>query len=113
VPKIFHNLRSSRATKLAKIYPRWIAAAWCGHDPKIAREHYWQIADADRERAASEPTDATRSCKVVQKAVQLDSESGAVSRGHAVQSTARKPGKNREKCEEVVTPTGLEPVLPA
>jgi hypothetical protein len=25
-----------------------------------------------------------------------------------VQSTARKPSKNREKCEESVTPTGLE-----
>jgi hypothetical protein len=31
----------------------------------------------------------------------------------AEQSEARKPSKNREKRDEPVTPTGLEPVLPA
>ncbi len=108
-----NKMRSSRATELAKIYPEWMVAAWCGHDPKIAREHYWQITEADWERAATEPTDATHADKAVQNAVQLGSGTGAESRGEAVHSDARKPGKNREKCEETVTPTGLEPVLPA
>ena len=42
--------------KLAAAYPGYIAAAWCGHNEKVAEEHYWQITEADWQRAASQPT---------------------------------------------------------
>jgi integrase len=50
-PKLFQNLRASRATELAKQYPAHVAAEWLGHSREIAAEHYWRVTDADYERA--------------------------------------------------------------
>ena len=44
-PKLFHNLRASRATELAADYPAHVAAAWLGHSTLIANKHYWQVTD--------------------------------------------------------------------
>ena len=51
-PKLFQNLRASRATELAAEYPGHVAAAWMGHSTKVAQKHYWQVTDADFDRAA-------------------------------------------------------------
>jgi hypothetical protein len=40
-PKLFQNLRASRATELAIEHPAHIAAAWLGHLTLVANEHYW------------------------------------------------------------------------
>lgn len=50
-PKIFQNLRASRATELAAEYPAHVAAEWLGHSRLIAQQHYWQVTDADFKRA--------------------------------------------------------------
>lgn len=50
-PKLFQNLRASRATELAGEHPEHVAAAWMGHSTKIADKHYWRVTDADFERA--------------------------------------------------------------
>jgi hypothetical protein len=55
-PKLFQNLRASRATELAAAYPEYMAAAWCGHSEKIAVEHYWQITEDDWQLAATRLT---------------------------------------------------------
>ncbi|QEG35121.1 tyrosine-type recombinase/integrase [Bythopirellula goksoeyrii] len=55
-PKLFQNLRASRATELASEFPAHVAAEWTGHSEKIAQEHYWRVTDADFEKA-------TRKCK--------------------------------------------------
>jgi len=52
-PKLFQNLRASRATELAAEHPAHVAAAWLGHSTLVASKHYWQVTDADFERAAS------------------------------------------------------------
>lgn len=44
-PKIFQNLRSTRATELADQFPGYVAAAWLGHSVKVAKNHYWQVTD--------------------------------------------------------------------
>jgi integrase len=54
-PKLFQDLRASRATELAGEYPGHVAAAWMGHSEKIASEHYWRPTDADFERAVQNP----------------------------------------------------------
>lgn len=51
---------------------------------RLRESHYWQITEVDWERAASEPTDATRVAKAVQKAVHTGSKSGASGKGEAV-----------------------------
>lgn len=52
-PKLFQNLRSSRATELAGEHPAHVAAAWLGHSTMVARKHYWQVTDSDFDRALS------------------------------------------------------------
>lgn len=106
-PKLFQNIRASRATELAAEYPAHVAAYWLGHSTLVASKHYWQITDEDYQRAAAEPTGGA-----VQNPVHLGSKPGAFSRREAVHSAPRKPGQTREKWEWKVTPTGLEPVLP-
>jgi integrase len=52
-PKLFANLRASRATELASEFPGHVAAEWLGHSTLVAQRHYWQVTDADFERAIS------------------------------------------------------------
>ncbi|MBA2117809.1 tyrosine-type recombinase/integrase [Bremerella alba] len=52
-PKIFQNLRASRATELAAEHPEHVAAAWAGHSTIIAKKHYWRVTDSDFEKALS------------------------------------------------------------
>lgn len=54
-PKLFHNLRASRATELAAEYPAHVAAEWLGHSTLIASKHYWRVTDGDFERAIGKP----------------------------------------------------------
>ena len=55
-PKLFQNLRASRATELAAEHPAHVAAAWLGHSTLVAQKHYWQVTDDDFERAI-QPSD--------------------------------------------------------
>lgn len=52
-PKLFANLRASRATELAAEHPAHVAAAWLGHSTLVANKHYWQVTDAEFDRAAA------------------------------------------------------------
>ena len=52
-PRLFHALRASRETELAKDYPLHVVTAWLGNTPKIAMKHYLMTTDADFERAAN------------------------------------------------------------
>ncbi|MBL9164421.1 MAG: site-specific integrase [Planctomycetaceae bacterium] len=57
-PKLFQNLRATRATELAADYPAHVAADWLGHSTMVAQKHYWRTTDADFEKAATQPTGA-------------------------------------------------------
>ncbi len=50
-PKLFQNLRSSRATELCEQFPNHVVAAWLGHSIQVAKLHYWQVTDDHFERA--------------------------------------------------------------
>jgi integrase len=106
-PKLFQNLRASRATELAAQFPAHVAAAWLGHSTLVAQKHYWQVTDADFEKAATPSFD-----KALQKAMQT----GCIALGpgtvEALHGTASDPGKNRVFDGSKVTPTGIEPVSP-
>ncbi len=52
-PKLFQNLRATRATELAERFPGHVAAAWLGHSVQIAKTNYWQVTD-DHFEAATE-----------------------------------------------------------
>lgn len=51
-PKILHQLRASRATELAREFPKHVATAWCGHTEEVAQKHYWIVTDEDFETAS-------------------------------------------------------------
>ena len=53
-PRLFHAMRASRETELAKEYPIHVVTAWLGNTPRIAMKHYLQVTDADFERAAQD-----------------------------------------------------------
>ena len=57
-PRLFTNLRSSRATELVDAYPSHVAAAWLGHTEIIADVHYRQVTPAHLHRATTEATGA-------------------------------------------------------
>lgn len=73
-PKIFQNMRSSRATELAKQHPGFLVCEWLGHTEKIADEHYRTITDQDY-------LDAARigSCTLAQNPAQFYLEQGGQS----------------------------------
>ncbi len=50
-PKLFQNLRASRATELAARHPGHVAAEWMGHSTKVADKHYWRVTDSDFDMA--------------------------------------------------------------
>ena len=50
-PKPFHNLRSSRQTELAELYPIHVVCAWMGNSAMVAMHHYLQVTDAHVARA--------------------------------------------------------------
>ena len=51
-PKLWQNLRASRATELAGEMPGHVAAHFLGHSIAIAQKHYWQVTDQDYDRAS-------------------------------------------------------------
>ncbi len=90
-PRLFHAMRASRETELAKEYPIHVVTAWLGNTPRIALKHYLQVTDADFERAA----------EVAEKS---GAESGAPSAQNAAQPGRATNGG--ESHESSVTPVG-------
>ncbi|MBI2477679.1 MAG: site-specific integrase [Planctomycetia bacterium] len=112
-PKLFQNLRSTRETELAERFPLHVVCAWIGNSQAVAAKHYLQVTDQHF-------SDAT---KPVPKSAQ-----NAAQQAHAL---ARNEAQTIDPANEQtyvllgnaidcdlmqshrVTPTGLEPVLPA
>ncbi len=44
-PRLFQNLRSSRATDWVEVFPSHTVASWLGHSTAIAATHYLQVRD--------------------------------------------------------------------
>ena len=44
-PRLFQNLRESRANELWSEYPEHVAGYWMGHSRRIAEKHYLQVTD--------------------------------------------------------------------
>ncbi len=105
-PKLWQNLRASRATELANTFPAHVAAAWMGHSKEIANKHHWQVTEEHFEQAT-------------QKAAQKAAQQVAASRGSEPQGkgipvdSALVLPEDSERCVSVPSLTvgdeGLEP----
>lgn len=108
-PKLFQNLRASRATELASEHPAHVAAAWLGHSTAIASKHYWQVTDEDFDTATKSGAQAAQNPAHAETRGDSHDEPSAhekapVLRGIAILSdTQLNGGMGR---------TGLEPVTP-
>lgn len=60
-PRLFHALRASRETELAKEFPLHVVTAWLGNTPRIAMKHYLMTTEDDFSKAVG---------RLVEKAVQ-------------------------------------------
>lgn len=54
--KPFNNMRSTRATELADVFPSHVCAAWLGHTAAIADANYRQVTPEHIARATAEAT---------------------------------------------------------
>ena len=52
-PRLFHNMRASCESDLAREYPITTVCKWIGNTVSIAARHYVQVVDGDFQRAAS------------------------------------------------------------
>ena len=52
-PKLWQNMRATRATELAQAFPQHVATAWMGHSAKIAEAHYLQVTAEHFAKAAT------------------------------------------------------------
>jgi hypothetical protein len=111
-PKLFHNLRVSRATELANEYPAHVAAAWVGHSTLVAHKHYWQVTDADFAKALEGESSALQnSVQSVQAAPSSDSQT----ENQANDKAPVLPGLaslGDSVYGNLMGGTGLEPVTP-
>jgi integrase len=100
-PKLFQNLRASRETELAAIYPLHVVCAWIGNSPAVAQKHYLQTIDADFERAAKSGASA------LQKAVQHTPAQRA-----PVRTDSHDAIEVSEHASEVLADSGVEKTHP-
>ena len=87
-PKLFHNLRASRQTELAREYPIHVVCEWIGNSRAIAQDHYLQVTDADFARAIEDPDDrrCLRRDDTVERAAQNPAQYTAGSRSSGRES---------------------------
>ena len=58
--KLWQNLRATRATELARVFPGHVASAFLGHSERVAQKHYWQVTDEDFKKQAQIRAQQTR-----------------------------------------------------
>ena len=125
-PKLFHNLRATRETELAVSDPMHVVCEWIGNSPKVARESYLRVTDADYSKASAS-ADGTEwsedGSKVATESGQSQGQMPAIAddgfllqivqkalENGQLEQVAATVGKALQNHE--LTPRGLEPLLP-
>ncbi len=98
-PRLFQNLRASRETELANLYPMHLVTSWIGNTKEVAMDHYLMATDEDFHLASRAP---------VQNPVQSQA---------TMASQEQSGGSGSPVCAAIgrytsvqVPPTGIEPV---
>ncbi len=109
-PNPFRNLRLSAANDVCRAgYTMKVVTEWFGHDIVTALKHYHKVIQADFDRARE--NDPFTSKKLTQNPTQARPRTAA--QGSAEKAKASGMLIIPEAQNASVTPTGLEPVLPA
>jgi integrase len=117
-PKVWQNLRSTRQTELSEKHPMHVVCAWMGNSERVAKKHYLQVTEADFTTATGDNYSDANELRSEKRGA----ESGAVCgvsdeiermEAHEKVEISRDIRKSRVSRCYPMTPTGLEPVLPA
>ena len=123
-PRLFHNLRASFETDVCEEFPVHVAAEWCGNSLAVAEKHYLSTTE-DHFRRAVEGQEIGPQ-KVTSNPTSGRTEMGGNGpkgeKGQEMQNAAS--ALDASSCGDMrddafpyappkMTPTGLEPVLPA
>ncbi len=113
-PRLWQNLRASRATELADAFPSHVAAAWLGHTSEIADRHYRSLTEEHFQRAIEMPV--SMPCSALQNAVQSGAEP-ACQRATAERAGIEEVDRSQSlapkvnRCQDLrLGATGFEPV---
>lgn len=111
-PRLWQNLRASRATELADKFPGHVCAAWLGHTEAVADAHYRQTTDAHFDRATATETEQAPPAeaeKWVRQWVRAPDETARTEPfAHPSERIiSHIPTETKKKA----TPTGFEPVF--
>ena len=107
--RLFHNLRASRQTELADLFPLHVVTDWIGNSPDIAERHYLKTTDDHFQRAIS-PSEE-RAQNVTQQAAVSDgfdpqTQNASSSDVESLLALA----SSCENCTDVhIPPRGVEP----
>lgn len=107
-PRLWHNMRASRATELAAAHPQHVAAEWCGHSEAVAEGHYWKVRESDFEAAIGGQ-------KAAQNPAQSERESTGTGGNEPEAEIAQVPSVPKQTSPdtfvpgELMTPWGFEP----
>jgi len=91
-PRLFQNLRATRETELAELFPLHVVCEWIGNSVKVASAHYLQVTDDH-----------------FQRAVEGGAKSGAVSMQNPVQQPAALIGNESQAQAETGQSPGFMP----
>jgi integrase len=111
-PKLFQNLRATRETELAEIYPLHVVCAWIGNSQAVARKHYLQVTE-DHFRKATGAMVADGAA--ASEKLQIPLQQSGTKQCKPVQSKGDNPGnawvciKSHWYTPVPVGGTGLEP----
>ncbi|MFM9965348.1 MAG: tyrosine-type recombinase/integrase [Planctomycetaceae bacterium] len=86
--RLFHNLRATRQTELAKTYPAHVVCGWMGNSEAVAGEHYLHTTDADFQKATHSAAEMSESGGTVRPAVSPEMQKPRHFRGvHSLSDT--------------------------
>lgn len=73
-PRLWHSMRASCETDLARQFPLAVVAKWLGNTQAVAMRHYVDVTDADFERATTVPETKKRAVGTRRETFGLASE---------------------------------------
>ena len=104
-PKLWANLRSSRATELVTVHGPHVAATWLGHSTAVAAKHYWQVTESDFAKAVTSTMTAAQNVTTfVTTQRSMTSQTTTAAGGNTAFSRSIS-----QAAVALVPPSGLEP----
>jgi len=109
-PRLFQNLRASRETELAELFPLRVVTDWLGNSPRVAHDHYLSTTEEHFRRAATSGAMSLQN-RVQQAAAPDGTDSPQLPQDLAEHDVARQ-GANEFYLghDKEMTLTGFEPV---